>query len=42
MNTRFSGERIEADSAMKCTPQKTMFSCSAAAAMRDSPRESPT
>ena len=36
------GTRIEAVSAMKCTPQKTIASPSAAAARRESPSESPT
>ena len=42
ISTVFSGERIEAVSAMKCTPQKAITSPPAAAAWRESPRESPT
>jgi hypothetical protein len=41
MRTRFSGERIEAVSAMKWTPQKTITSASVLAAWRERPRESP-
>src|SRR5208283_539660 len=41
-STVFSGERIEALSAIKSTPQKTMTSQSIAAALRESSRESPT
>ena len=33
--------RISATSAMKCTPQKTMYSASVRAASRDRPSESP-
>jgi len=36
------GERIEAVSAMKCTPQKAMISASVAAPWRLRPSESPT
>ena len=42
ISTRLSGERIEAVSAMKCTPQKTIVEASAAAAWRERPSESPT
>ena len=42
ISTVFSGDRILAVSAMKCTPQKTMVSSGAAAAIRDSASESPT
>ena len=42
MSTVLSGARIEAVSAMKCTPQKTITSASVAAAWRESPSESPT
>ena len=42
MSTVFCGLRIAAVSAMKWTPQKTMFAASVAAASRESPRESPT
>ena len=42
MSTVFSGARIDAVSAMKWTPQKTIAEASVAAASRDSPRESPT
>ena len=42
MITVFCGDRIDAVSAMKCTPQKAMTSASAAAAWRDRPSESPT
>ena len=42
MSTVFSGERIAAVSAMKCTPQKTIASASVLAASRESPSESPT
>ena len=41
-STVFSGERIEAVSAMKCTPQKTIVSASVAAACCERPSESPT
>ena len=41
IRTFFSGERIEAVSAMKWTPQKTIASASVAAAARESPRLSP-
>src|SRR5687768_8333476 len=40
--TRWDGDvSTSADSAMKCTPQKTTYSASVPAAMRDSPKESP-
>src|SRR3954447_16465305 len=42
MSTVLSGDRIEAVSAMKCTPQNTIVDCCAAAAWRDRPSESPT
>ena len=42
ISTVLSGERIEAVSAMKCTPQNTIASASVLAAWRESPRESPT
>jgi hypothetical protein len=42
MSTVFSGERILAVSAMKCTPQNTIVSASVAAACWESWRESPT
>ena len=42
MRTVFSGERILADSAMKCTPQNTIVEASTVAARRASARESPT
>src|SRR5208283_3028096 len=41
-STVFSGESIDALSAIKSTPQKTMTSQSIAAAFRESSRESPT
>jgi hypothetical protein len=41
MSTSLSGERIEAVSAMKCTPQKRITDASVAAALRASSRESP-
>ena len=41
IRTVFSGERIEAVSAMKWTPQKAIASASEAAASRESPSESP-
>ena len=41
ISTVFSGERMEAVSAMKCTPQKTITSASVEAASRESPSESP-
>ena len=41
-STVFSGLRIAAVSAMKCTPQKTIVDASVAAARRESPSESPT
>ena len=41
-STVFSGERIDAVSAMKWTPQNAMTSSSAAAARIESPSESPT
>jgi hypothetical protein len=40
--TVLSGHRIEAVSAMKCTPQKAITSASEAAARCERPRESPT
>jgi hypothetical protein len=40
--TVFSGERIDAVSAMKCTPQKAMISASVRAACCESCSESPT
>jgi hypothetical protein len=40
--TVLPGERIEAVSAMKWTPQKAMTSASVSAARRESPSESPT
>ena len=40
--TSLSGERIDAVSAMKWTPQKAIVSASASAAWRESPSESPT
>ena len=40
--TVFSGDRIFAVSAMKCTPQKTIASSPVAAAWRERPSESPT
>src|ERR1700720_2975534 len=42
ISTVFSGLRIFAVSAMKCTPQNTMVSSGASAAIRDSASESPT
>jgi hypothetical protein len=42
MRTVLSGERMEAVSAMKCTPQNAMIDCSVRAACWESPRESPT
>ena len=42
ISTVFSGERIFAVSAMKCTPQNTMVDCGAVAAIRESASESPT
>ena len=42
ISTRFSGHRIDAVSAMKCTPQNTIVSASALAACWESPSESPT
>jgi hypothetical protein len=42
ISTVLSGERIFAVSAMKCTPQNTMVSCGAVAAIRDRASESPT
>ncbi len=41
-STVFSGERIDAVSAMKCTPQKAITGSAVAAAWRESPSESPT
>ena len=41
-STVLSGERIDAVSAMKWTPQKAITSESVSAARRDSPSESPT
>ena len=41
-STVFSGERIEAVSAMKCTPQKAITSASVRAACCERPSESPT
>ena len=41
ISTVFSGERIEAVSAMKWTPQKAIASASVAAASRERPSESP-
>ena len=41
MSTVFSGERTEAVSAMKWTPQKAITSASVAAASRERPSESP-
>jgi hypothetical protein len=41
-STVLPGLRIEAVSAMKWTPQKAITSASVAAALRDSPSESPT
>src|ERR1700759_1991219 len=38
IRTRLSGHRIEAVSAMKCTPQKTIVSASAAGAPRGEPQ----
>ena len=40
-STCLSGERIEALSAMKCTPQKTMMSASVWEALIESSSESP-
>ena len=42
ISTVFSGERIEAVSAMKCTPQKAIVVASVAAPWRERPSESPT
>ena len=42
ISTFLSGQRIEAVSAMKWTPQKSITSASVAAAWRESPSESPT
>ena len=42
ISTVLSGDRIEAVSAMKCTPQKAMTSSVESAAWRESPSESPT
>ncbi|SHT19513.1 Uncharacterised protein [Mycobacteroides abscessus subsp. abscessus] len=42
MSTVFSGLRILAVSAMKCTPQNTIVSSGASAAIRDKASESPT
>ncbi|CAA0134003.1 Uncharacterised protein [Mycolicibacterium vanbaalenii] len=42
ISTVLAGERILAVSAMKCTPQNTIVSSGASAAMRDSASESPT
>jgi hypothetical protein len=42
MSTVFSGARILAVSAMKCTPQKTIVCSGDAAAIRDRYNESPT
>ena len=42
ISTVFSGERIEAVSAMKWTPQKAITEASEAAAWRDRASESPT
>ena len=42
MRTVLSGRDIDAVSAMKCTPQKTIVLSLAAAAWRDRPSESPT
>jgi hypothetical protein len=41
ISTFLPGEMIEAVSAMKCTPQKTMTRASVFPASRESPRESP-
>ena len=41
ISTVFSGERIEAVSAMKWTPQNAITSASVAAASRERPSESP-
>ena len=41
ISTVFSGERIEAVSAMKWTPQKTIVEASDPAARRERPSESP-
>ncbi len=41
-STVFSGPRIEAVSAMKCTPQNAIVPASERAARCDSPSESPT
>ena len=41
ISTVFSGDRIEAVSAMKWTPQKAITSAPVAAAWRESPSESP-
>ena len=41
-STVLSGLRIEAVSAMKCTPQKAITSASVSAALRERPSESPT
>ena len=42
ISTVLSGDRIEAVSAMKCTPQKAITSASAPAACCERPSESPT
>ena len=42
ISTVLSGDRIDAVSAMKWTPQNTIASASVAAAWRESPSESPT
>ncbi len=41
-STVFSGDRMEAVSAMKCTPQNAIVSSVAAAAWTERPSESPT
>ena len=41
-STVFSGDRIDAVSAMKCTPQNAITSASVAAACCERPSESPT
>ena len=41
-STVFSGERIDAVSAMKCTPQNAITSASVRAACWERPSESPT
>jgi hypothetical protein len=42
ISTVLPGERTEAVSAMKCTPQNTITEASVDAACRESPSESPT